>query len=145
MYGTRQFVGLLTTTLLAVGLFCVPASAQDDDDDEPRTSTWWLWSPIYGGAIAGRLPTQSSSPSQKGNFRPSVGPRPTAQPRRGIDATRSLYEGRSARPAMGQMLQTPNGARPYFPPIGWKYSNLKVTFEPQSHFPPTRWRVRPFR
>ena len=45
----------------------------------------------------------------------------------------------SARSSASQTLRAPSNRAHYFPPTGWKYSDLKVTFEPRS-FPPTGWR-----
>ena len=62
----NKIAGLLTTTLLAVGLMCAPASAQGDEDDDK----------LSGGALAVLLlygASTKSSPWQKGNFRADRG------------------------------------------------------------------------
>ena len=109
---TRKSVGLLTATLLAVGLVCAPASAQTDDDEDDKRGAWI---PII--LFAGAVGSTKSSPSLKGNFQDlgRGGPR-VHNP--GVRLNAAPWPGRRAIAGQAQMMRT---SRPLLHPAGARH------------------------
>ena len=59
-------VGLMIATVLAVGLVCAPASAQDSSDDDDDRGGVWIPILVFSGAAGTKSP-------QHGNFRTNPG------------------------------------------------------------------------
>jgi hypothetical protein len=118
----RKSIGLLIATVLAVGLLCAPASAQDDDDDDDRGT----WNPIPLILFSGGSVSTKSSPSLKGNVQ---------NPRRGglsvhnpsVRLNAAPWPGRRAIAEQAQMMRAsrpllhPAGARHVLHPVGARH------------------------
>lgn len=62
----RKSAGLMIATVLAVGLVCAPASAQNSDDDDDDKGGAWIPILVFSGIVGSKSP-------QPGNFRTNPG------------------------------------------------------------------------
>ena len=124
----RKSVGLLIATLLAVGLACAPASAQNDDDDDDHRGAWI---PIL--VFAGGVGNTKSPQSLKSNFR-NPGRDGLRVHNPGVRLNAAPWPGRSAIAGQVQMMRTsrpllhPAGARHVLHPVGARHVGLGRRF-----------------